>query len=611
MGFAGFVGAAALAVWPAGGASSPTGRDRIEADSLMAHVRWLADDAREGRMTGSPGADAAASWIASRFKAYGLEPGGDGESYLQGFPAKLGIGYGADNALSIEGVKGLQAPKFEKDFRPLAFSESGHASGGVVFAGYGITAPDLGYDDYAGLDVTGKVVLVLRDEPQQNDESSVFEGTLHTQHAALDKKAANAHAHGATALLVFTGPENLGYDQDELVKPKWLETAGGAGIPAVHVRAKIGRALLEAAGVDVKDWVRGVDQDLKPRSKPLPDAVQVTLDVSLRTETRTGKNVVAMLPGKDPHAGVIVLGAHYDHLGRGNESSLSPDKIGQVHNGADDNASGTACLVELARVLAAAGPFRRPILFTAFSGEEEGLLGSRYMVEESPPVPLDFMKAMLNMDMVGRPKNKKLIVGGVGTTPAFAPLLERADSASSLSLSLQKGAFSPSDHHKFYLKKIPVLFFFSGLHQDYHKPSDDWERIDREGILEAARVVYDVTVGLAESGDELTFVRADEDTAAAAASSGRSRGAWFGSIPDYGADVQGVRLSGVMPGSPAESAGIREGDVVVRFGDREVKNIYHYTDAINAHKPGDVIQVEVMRDGKPLTMEVTLARRKS
>jgi Peptidase family M28/PDZ domain/PA domain len=581
----------------------------VSADSIMAYGSWLADDAREGRMTGSPGADASAAFIAAHFKAWGLEGGGDGDSYLQHFPALMGVGYGEGNALAITGVKDLGPLALDRDFRPLAVSDNGTAQGGIVFAGYGITAPDLGYDDYAGIDVTGKIVLVLRDEPQQNDSTSVFDGTINTPHATLDKKATNAAAHGAAALLVFTGPDNPGYAEDALVKPKWLETAGGGGLPALHVKAAVGEALLASRGIDVREWVRSVDRDLKPHSVGLGPDVTASLTVAIETEKRQAENVVAMLPGKDPHAGVIVVGAHYDHLGRGGESSLAPNEIGQIHNGADDNASGTSCLIEVARVLSKTGPYRRPILFTAFSGEEEGMLGSRYLVEEDPPIPVDFMKAMLNMDMVGRPKNMKLIVGGVGTSPVFAPILDREGAGSPLTVVQQKGAFSPSDHHKFYLKKIPVLFFFSGLHEDYHKPSDDWDKIDREGITAAARLVASVTADLADLQEDLAFVRADDDSGGQGASTVRGHGAWFGSIPDYGAEVQGVRLSGVMPDSPAEKAGIREGDVVIEFGGREVKNIYHYTDAINAHKPGDTVEVVVLRDGQEVHVQVTLARR--
>jgi membrane-associated protease RseP (regulator of RpoE activity) len=318
---------------------------------------------------------------------------------------------------------------------------------------------------------------------------------------------------------------------------------------------------------------------------------------------------VGILRGSDPTAGSLILGAHYDHLGRGNSSSLAPDQIGQVHNGADDNASGTSALVELARVFSAEPRLRRTLVFAAFSGEELGILGSSYFVSH-PPVPLDSVQVMINMDMVGRPHDNKITVGGVGSSPGFTDQVKRAGEAVGLGVSTSKSGYGASDHTVFYAKDVPVLFFFSGLHEDYHKPSDDWEKIDREGITEVARMVHIVTRDLAEREDRIAFVKVAEDSAGAQGhGAGGGYGAYLGTIPDFGDYEGGAKLSGVKAGSPADKAGIRGGDVIVNFGGREVKDLHGYTYALREHKPGDKVTIVLLRGTEKITVEATLGRR--
>ncbi len=586
------------------------GAELVSADSIMASVRWLADDAREGRMTGTPGAEASARYIAWHFRDAGLRPAGDDGTYYQAYDATIGVRLGDDNTLAVNGVDGVSGDlSVGEDFVPFGFSESGTVDVPVVFAGYGITDDEAGYDDYADVDVKGKAVLALRHEPQQDDSTSVFNGTSWTQHALFRSKAVNAREHGAVALLVFTGPLSGGYEKDKLTRLDGAEGIGGGNLLAVHVKHAVGEAMLDQAGVDVREWGKEVDGDLKPRSFAFDPSITVKLTVSVHKDRRPTANVVGILPGTDPGAGAVILGAHYDHLGRGNSSSLAPDEIGEIHNGADDNASGTAALMELARVFAAAGAPRRTLVFAAFSGEELGLLGSAHMAS-NPPVPLETVQAMINMDMVGRPKDGKITVGGIGTSPVFKSVIAEASEGSLLKVGTSKSGYGASDHTSFYVKDVPVLFFFSGLHADYHKPSDDWEKIDPQGIAEVTRVVYRTTAELADREDRIAFAKAAEDSSGPhGRGGGGGYGPYLGTIPDFGDYEGGVKLSGVKEGSPADKAGIRGGDMVIRFGGKEIKDLYAYTYALRDHKPGDRVEIVLLRDGEEITVHAVLESR--
>ena len=593
------------------GSAPLSGPARISADSLMASVRWLADDARRGRMTGSAGEEAAAEWIAERFARAGLEPAGDGGTYFQGYVATIGIEYGDDNRLVVEGLHGLGMFSVKHDFIPFGFSASGEIEANVVFAGYGITDEKTGYDDYAGIDAEGKIVLALRHEPQQKNPHSGFDGTGWSRHALFRTKAINAREHGAAGILLFTGPLSDAYEDDDLVRLSGDQGLGGSRILAAHIKSDIGEDFLETAGVDVEAWMRRVDETLEPNSFPLDDAVRVKMGISLVTERRPTQNVVARIPGRDPSAGAVLLGAHYDHLGVGRMGSLAPKTVGEIHNGADDNASGVAALVELARVLASGEPPERTVVFAAFSGEELGLLGSAHMTD-APPVPLDELQVMVNMDMIGRPQGNAVTVGGTGTSPEFDPLIDRLAEASPLDVKKDASGYGASDHTSFYAKDVPVLFFFSGLHSDYHRPSDDWDRIDREGFLEVTRMVHDAVVDLANRPERVEFARAaeDRDGPHGSGSPGRGYGPYLGTIPDF-ADREdpGVALTGVREGSPAEMAGIRGGDVVIRFAGREIGDLYDYTDALRSKEPGDAVEVVVLRDGGEVVLRAVLGRR--
>ncbi len=591
-------------------AASGDAASAVSQERLMDGVRWLADDAREGRMTGSPAEEASAQWIADRFAEAGLTPLGNDGTFLQHFQATVGIELGEDNAIAIHDGERVTDLEFESEWNLFGFSSSGDETLPVVFAGYGITAPEFDYDDYEGLDVEGKAVLVLRHEPRTYDPDSPFDGDQHSHHAFFRNKARNALEHGARAMILFTGPGSKEYGRDPIIRPAAAEQLSGGELLAVHVSKEVGEALLSTADVELDDWVDGVDETLKPDSFPLPDRISAHLDVAIEKKRTLARNVVGMIPGTDPDAGSVILGAHYDHLGRGNSSSLDPDAIGKIHNGADDNASGTSAVVELARVFAQGEPPRRNIVFALFSGEELGLLGSAHMAGH-PPVALETVQAMLNLDMVGRPNDKSVQIGGVGTSPVFEGLVEETMKESWLEANTSSSGIGPSDHTSFFAKGVPVLFFFSGLHSDYHRPSDDTDEIDAEGYTEIVRVVEVLARNLADREDRIALNQGNEayNPHAGEGVTGRGYGPYLGTIPDFGDHEGGVKLTGVREGSPAELAGVRGGDMVIRFGGREIGDLYEYTDALREHAPGDTVEIALLRDGEEIVVQAVLGSR--
>ncbi len=319
------------------------------------------------------------------------------------------------------------------------------------------------------------------------------------------------------------------------------------------------------------------------------------------------KNVVALLPGSGPLASqTLVIGAHYDHLGRGGFGALDdPDSTGKVHNGADDNASGTVALAEIARRLKADRVSnRRTIVFVAFSGEELGLLGSTYYVKH-PVRPLETTYAMLNLDMVGRLGDRKLAVFGTETAKEFPALLDSVTTHDRMSATGSGDGYGSSDQESFYTQNIPVLHFFTGMHLDYHRSTDDWEKIDLPGLVRVAEVASDMARRLATREAPLTYVKVE----ARRPVTGGGYGAYLGTIPDMTESPGGVLLSGVRAGSPAEEAGLKGGDILIQLGDHGIKNLYDMTDALNAYKPGDTVTLVFLRDGQRTETKATLRRR--
>ena len=576
-----------------------------DSDRYLDDIKALTAPAMEGRGDGTKGLTRAAHLIEQRYKSLGLKPAGT-NSYSQPFTVITGARLKSNNHFSVQSGNGKRELKLNQDFVPFSFSASGSASGPVVFAGYGASAEEFQYDDYGDTDVKDKIVVVLRYEPAGFAARSGNAGL--TQHAQLITKAINARNHGAKAVVLVNGKSADG-EEDLLTRFGSVSGPEDTGILFVQAKNAVAEGWFQAAGKALADVQNQINRSTQPASFAFPSDLHFSLTVSVESTRATVNNVLAYIPGKTDE--YIIIGAHYDHLGRGNFDSLAPSQIGQVHPGADDNASGTAGVLELARLFAPLkGQLPRGILFASFAGEELGLLGSAAWVRE-PTLPLDKVVAMLNMDMIGRIKDDKVYIGGIGTGSNFKTLLEQASDKSTLKIEYSAGGYSASDHTSFVTKRIPVLFFFSGLHSDYHKPSDTWEKINARAAANLLDLVSRVSLQLASAGERVAFVAVVEDKPAGGTTGGGGGyGPYFGSVPDFGQVENGVRFSDIRPGSPAAKAGLKAGDVLVQFGDKPIKNLYDFTDALRRSKVGDVVEVTVLRDGRPLKASVKLEQRK-
>jgi hypothetical protein len=498
--------------------------------------------------------------------------------------------------------------RLTSDYTPLSFSSNGEFEAPLVFAGYGVTAPEFQYDDYGHIDVKDKIVLVLRYEPPSFRKSPGDKERAWTHHATLVSKAINARNHGARALILVNG-EGGQDKQDALIRFGSVSGPEDAGILIAQVKNEIADAWLKPSSKSLSNLQREIDSKSAPSSFAFADLSRVSLRVDIQRENATVANIAGFLPGKTNE--YIVIGAHYDHLGRGNESSLAPSQIGQVHPGADDNASGTAGLLELARLLAdKRNESRRGILFLAFAGEEIGLLGSAHWANH-PTKPLESAVAMINLDMIGRVNGSKLYIGGTGTGSTFDGIL--TDIAGRYKFQIEKSAdgYSASDHTSFAAKSIPVLFFFSGLHGDYHKPSDTWDKIDATASAQVINFVDDIATRLAGAEQRPKFAKVEAGPhGGGGVPSGGGYGPYFGSVPDFAPVPKGVKFSDVRAGSPADKAGLKAGDILVMFGDKPVNNLYDFTYALRGSKVGDVVTVKVVRDGKEISAQVTLEARR-
>jgi hypothetical protein len=582
-------------------------RYEITSESYLAHIKFLASPELKGRLTGTPELNKAADYIAAQFLKAGLQPVAPG-GYFEDFQVSATTALSDADALSIQAAAVQKQFKQVIDFIPLNLSGNGTADAALVFAGYGITAPEYHYDDYAGVDVRDKIVIILRHEPQENNEKSVFAGKNLTDHALISSKVVNAKLHGAKAVLLVNDLPNHGGSEDELPRFEPLMATENLAVLVDQVSVRVIDELLADSRESVQSLMTEIDRGLSPHSFVLPK-VTAAMTTNLKREQRTVHNVAAYWPGQTDE--YVILGAHYDHLGLGEQNSLAPSLIGTVHPGADDNASGTAGVIELARAAAASGVHRRGFLFLCFAGEEEGLLGSAYYAAH-PMKPLEKAVAMINMDMIGRLRDNKLYVGGVGTGSTLQPLVEKASAHSGLKTDQSEaGGYGASDHTSFTSRQVPTLFFFSGLHSDYHKPGDTWDKINSPDAVRVLAEVSEIATALADASERPQFVRVAENPHAGGQgdSGGGGYGPYFGSIPDFGGPPHGVRFSDVRDSSPAAKAGLKAGDVLVEFDGKAIDNLYDFTYALRQHKPGDKVRVKVLRDGLPVAAEVLLTKR--
>jgi hypothetical protein len=592
----------------------------INPQAYLAHIRYLASPELKGRATGSPELEKAAAYIQAQFKSFGLKPppglrAEAGKEYELPFPVTINAHLGPENRLRYQDASAGASLQIDRDFVPFSFSSSGKYSGAVVFVGYGLTAPDQHYDDYAGIDVKDKIVLLLRHEPHETRQQGKFEPM--PVHATFVDKAVNAKMHGARGVILINdiyAHENPHAQPGQAAAPDRLEKFGhaagplDAGVFFVQMKAETAQAWLKAEGKDLREISEGIDTDSMPRSFVL-SKLKIDLDVDVRRDARTVHNVAAYLPGETDE--YVVIGAHYDHLGLGDENSLAPSQIGMVHPGADDNASGTAGVLELARWFSTQPKPKRGILFLTFAGEELGLLGSEWYVSH-PILPLKNAVAMINMDMIGRIREGKVFLSGSGTGSTFAQLIDDIKPPAPLHFDLsEKGGYGASDHTSFTTAGVPVLFFFSGLHGDYHKPSDTPDKINAADAAKLLDYVGDITTRLANDPGRPQFVRVAEPAPPGGdTSAGSGYGPYFGSIPDFSEPPKGVRFSDVHDGSPAGKAGLRAGDILIEFDGKEIANLYDFTYALRAHKPGDLVLVKVLRGSQTIEAKVLLTERR-
>ncbi|HVF60977.1 MAG TPA: M28 family peptidase [Thermoanaerobaculia bacterium] len=546
------------------------------ADRFASDVRWLAADAREGRGIGTRGLAEAADWLAARFAALGLEPAGDEGGFFHRFEVPVEVAVGEGSGVTLDGTALARA-----DFQPLSFSAAGAAAAPVVTAGYGITAAELGVDDYAGVEARGKVVVVRRFTPESGPLAA---DEAQRRYGDLRYKAWNAREHGAAALLVVDLPVPVEPGAEPPAEAPLPElrvegfgSEGDAGLPVVFLSRAAGARLFTGEHT-------------------------ARLEVELARRTEPAVNVVGVLRGRERAAPVLV-GAHYDHLGLGGPGSLEPEAK-EPHNGADDNASGTAGLLEIARLLAGRrGELGRDVWFVAFSGEERGVLGSTAFVRR-PPAGLapDALVAMLNLDMVGRLRGDKLTILGGESADEWPALVPPVCEKAGLACSLSGDGYGPSDHTPFYAAGVPILHFFTGTHPDYHRPSDDAERVNAAGGARVAAVVADVAAELSRRPAALTYRATPSPPPQGDV---RSYGASLGTVPDYAGDGRpGVLLAGVRPGSPAETGGLRRGDLLVELRGSPIQTIHDLMFVLRAAKPGEKATAVVERDGKRLSLEV-------
>lgn len=571
-------------------------------ERIQQHVKYLSSDALEGRRTGTKGATEAARYIASEFLKLGLKPVAKTASqkrsesrYLQSFPYVASVSLGKGNRFLFSHRATAESPVAIElagsDWLPLGFSGSAKVEGGVVFVGYGIAASELNHNDYANANATGKIAIALQGTPDGANPHGQF-----IRYENVRWKAVAAKNAGAKGLIVIA--READFKDDRLAKLAYDNMEGDAGLPVIVISRAAADRLLKTSGVSLSEL------EQSPASRALNGEISLTTDV-VRNEV-ADYNVIGMLEGADPllKNEVIIVGAHYDHLGRGGEGSLAPNS-GDIHHGADDNASGTAGVLELARLFTAQKPKpKRTILFMAFGGEEEGLLGSSYYVNH-PLLPLANTVAMINMDMIGRMKDRRLVIGGVGTAKEWRDIMA-ADADKSFQLTLNEDGFGPSDHSSFYAKQVPVLFFWTGTHNDYHKPSDTFEKINYEDEALILKMVARIVNQLDAADKRLTYTTAKSDPAP------RTGGfrVYLGTIPNYADSNDGLLIDGVRDDSPAAKAGLKAGDKIVKIGTREIKNVYDYTAALGDMKAGEEYVFEVVRGTERLTLKVKPETRK-
>lgn len=681
-----------------------TETDRVGAleASLRADMAYLASDELAGRDTGSEGLELAAQYIANAYADAGLKTDlFDGKPF-QSFNLSVGVKLGdeSQNVLTIVRRDATRSPGEQpadngqnavndsvsgspitgvlgQTFQPLGLGDTAKVQGPLVFAGYGITAPELAYDDYAAIDARGSVVIMLRKEPQGAEADKRFDGTRNTRHAYFESKIRNASEHGAIGVLLVNDPDSIAQSVAAIDRRIASETksiaeinnqlsvlpaeadnirrrqetrigeinsmiqdlqrqrdiageglmnigdAGEktiiAGLPVASISWSLASGLIESeAGQTLLAAKRSIDESVAPRSIDLK--ADASLETSLTASQVPTSNVLGLLPGRGTLADeTIVVGAHYDHVGMGGPGSLAPGTIA-IHNGADDNASGTSVLLSsVHRIAELIGDAKdhRQVLFIAFTAEERGLLGSEHYVNH-PRFPLEKTVAMINLDMVGRLRNNDLTVYGTGTAPQFDSLVERANQATGFQLFKVTSGYGPSDHQSFYTRKVPVLFFFTGLHSDYHRPSDKIDKINFNGMARITDITSTVVAELATVAERPDYATTDRD-----AKIRQQRQVFLGvslqeasgredeqlQLEGQGDQPAGAMVSAVTADSPADAAGVRPGDRLLKLNGISIRSLSDVIEIVGQREENDPLKIELQRGTESVTTTATLKLR--
>ncbi len=580
-------------------------------DRVLHDIEFLSSDALEGRGIDTPGIETAAQHIIREYERIGLKPGMPDGSFRQPFQVTIGEVVVSENtAVVLKGPNGLTiTPRLVDEYQPIRRGATGKAVAGLTFIGYGITSEEDKYDDYSGISVEGRIVVLIRREPHQKKAGGAFKGPQVSNHSYIDRKLQLlADARAAGIIFVNDPFQESGPDIDELTPPNGFGT-NGSGVPFVHVRQAIIDQILDVTPLTangrqlrtLRDVASYIDETLQPVSQEL-SGWSAEISTEFLAKTISTDNLIGVVEGEGEYSGeTIVIGGHYDHLGYGGFGSRSPGRKGEIHNGADDNASGTAAVLELARRVANGPKPQRRMVFICFSAEERGLLGSAHYVRH-PAFPLDQTVFMLNFDMIGNLRGNRVEVNGVGSATEFAELVMKADQASPLDVTIVENPFGGSDHLPFYQKQIPVMFCFTGLTGTYHTPDDDFAGLNIEGVVD----VVDYSELLLNSIDQLKK-RPTYQEVSRSSRRQQARLPFLGIQPELtDENTEGILVRAVRPDSPAKSAGIQVGDVIIRVGDRGTPDYAALLDQLGKAKPGDTWKVVVRRDATEMELSVEL-----
>jgi uncharacterized protein YciI len=570
------------------------GYRKVTVEELEKHIKYLSSDSLKGRLTGSAGDSLAALYIRDELASYGFKNlTGDG---YQRFKVTSKLVSGPENSLSVNETNFTSG----KDFMPLSISSNSGLIAEAVFAGYGfnINGDSLKWNDYQDIDVKDKWVLLLRADPETDKSISKF-----IPYSSDRDKVMVAKDLGAAGVLLVSGPVFDSQDTFESLNSNDFSTE----IPVLRVKREVADNILLKTNKKVADLEKRLNETRKPFSFATKTTVSGKAEI-LR-EMNTARNVAMILPGKDENLKneYVIIGAHFDHLGMGGPGSGSRavDTIA-VHHGADDNASGVSMMLELAEKFAhSGGSHARSIICLAFSGEEEGLLGSKFFTE-NPGMDLSKVNAMINLDMVGRLQESNVLqISGIGTAKEFRDMVSSDNDTNIIRLTLSDEGYGPSDHSSFYGKNIPVLFYTTGAHLDYHTPSDTYDKINYKGMVEISSPIFKVIEDLANSPEKLKFMEAGPK--AEEGRQVRRKGATLGIMPDFAGNVKnGLRADFVTPGKPAALGGMKKGDIITALNGKTINNIQDYMFRMAQFKHGQSIVVEVLRDGTKINLLIQL-----